>query len=113
MICLLALHVASAQAAPPISISSPDGAVLVMVAVTAQGQPTYAVRYRQAELLRPSRLGLQLAGTDLAQGLRLTKADPQTAVADDYQLATDKRADCHYRANRRVLHFAGRAGPPR
>ncbi|OGX83165.1 glycoside hydrolase family 97 protein [Hymenobacter coccineus] len=112
MLCLLALPLAAARAAGPILVSSPDGAVTVMVAVTAQGQPTYAVRYRQTELLRPSRLGLRLASADLTQGLRLTKADPQTAVADNYQLATDKRANCRYRANRRVLHFAGAAGAP-
>ena len=112
ILCLLALPLAAARAAGPVLVSSPDGAVQVTVAVTAQGQPTYAVRYRAAELLRPSRLGLRLAGTDLTQGLRLTKADPQTAVADDYQLATDKRANCRYRANRRVLHFAGAAGTP-
>ena len=112
LLCLLALPLAAAQAAQPIRISSPDGAVQVTVDVTAQGQPTYAVRYRQAELLRPSRLGLQLAGADLTQGLKLTKADKVQAVADDYKLATDKRADCHYRANRQVVHFAGRAGAP-
>jgi hypothetical protein len=112
LLCLLVLPLAAAQAAQPIRISSPDGALQVTVDITAQGQPTYAVRYRQAELLRPSRLGLQLAGADLTQGLKLTKADKVQAVADDYKLATDKRSDCHYRANRRVLHFAGRAGAP-
>ena len=30
-----------------------------------------------------------------------------TTVTDDYQLATDKRAQCRYRATRRVLHYAG------
>jgi len=112
VICLLALPLAAAHAAQPIRISSPDGAVLVTVDLTPQGQPTYAVRYRQAELLRPSRLGLRLATADLTQGLKLTKADAQTSVADDYQLATDKRANCHYRANRRVLHYAAAAGAP-
>jgi hypothetical protein len=112
LLCLLALPLAAAQAAQPIRISSPDGSVLVTVDVTAQGQLTYTVRYRQAELMRPSHLGLRLASADLTQGLKLTKADKQTAVADDYQLATDKRANCRYRANRRVLHFAGKAGAP-
>ncbi|WP_161599401.1 glycoside hydrolase family 97 protein [Hymenobacter nivis] len=109
---MLGLSISAAQAAGPIRISSPNGAVQVTVDVTAQGQPTYAVRYRQAELLQPSRLGLRLASADLTQGLHLAKADPQTAVADDYQLATDKRANCRYRANRRVLHYAGRVGAP-
>ncbi|MFC6225787.1 glycoside hydrolase family 97 catalytic domain-containing protein [Hymenobacter artigasi] len=106
------LVAASVRGAGPVVVSSPDGAVQVTVAVDPQGQPTYAVRYRAAEVLRPSRLGLQLAGTDLSQGLKLARADKVTAVADDYQLATDKRANCRYRANRRVVHFAGRAGAP-
>jgi alpha-glucosidase len=106
------LAAATAQAAGPILVSSPDGAVQVTVVVNAQEQPTYAVRYRQAELLRPSSLGLQLASADLTQGLKLTQVDKVTAVADDYQLATDKRANCRYRANRRVVHFAGKAGAP-
>ena len=112
LFCLLSLPLAAAQAADPIRISSPDGAVQVTVDVGAQGQPTYAVRYRSAELLRPSRLGLQLAGADLSRGLKLTKADKAETVTDDYQIVTDKRAACHYRATRRVLHFAGRVGEP-
>jgi alpha-glucosidase len=110
--CLLFLAGSAAQAAAPVRVGSPDGAVQVTVDVTAQGQPTYAVRLRGAELLRPSRLGLRLASADLTQGLKLTKADRVEAVADDYQLATDKRANCHYRANRCVVHFAGRTGAP-
>jgi alpha-glucosidase len=110
--CLLLLAGSVARAAAPVRVSSPDGAVQVTVDVTAQGQPTYAVRFRDAELLRPSRLGLRLTSADLTQGLKLAKADRVEAVADDYQLATDKRANCHYRANRCVVHFAGRAGAP-
>ncbi|RTQ48138.1 glycoside hydrolase family 97 protein [Hymenobacter gummosus] len=112
LFCLLVLPLGAARAAQPIQISSPDGAVRVTVDLTAQGQPTYAVRYGQTELLQPSRLGLQLAGADLSQGLRLTQADKATTVADDYQISTDKRARCRYRATRRVLHYAGPAGGP-
>lgn len=106
------LAAATAQAAAPVRVGSPDGAVQVTIDVTAQGQPTYAVRLRGAELLRPSRLGLRLASADLTQNLTLAKADRVEAVADDYQLATDKRTNCRYRANRCVVHFAGQAGAP-
>ncbi|RZL12797.1 MAG: glycoside hydrolase family 97 protein, partial [Hymenobacter sp.] len=106
------LAAATAQAAAPVRVGSPDGAVQVTIDVTPQGQPTYAVRLRGAELLRPSRLGLRLASADLTQHLKLAKADRVEAVADDYQLATDKRASCRYRANRCVVHFAGQAGTP-
>jgi alpha-glucosidase len=112
LLCLLVLPPAAAQAARPLQISSPNGAVRVTVNLTAQGQPTYAVHYGQTELLRPSRLGLRLAGADLSQNLRLNKADPAETITDDYQLSTDKRAHCRYRATRRVLHFAGPASGP-
>ncbi|WP_139925582.1 glycoside hydrolase family 97 protein [Hymenobacter sp. DG01] len=112
LLCLLVLPLAAAQAAKPIRIKSPNGDVQVTVAVTAQGQPTYTVRYRQTELLRPSHLGLRLASADLTQGLKFKKADKQTTVTDSYQLTTDKRENCRYQANRRVLHFTGAAGAP-
>ncbi len=101
-----------AKAADPIRVASPNGAIEVTVHLDAQGRPSYAVRYGRADILRPSRLGLVLASADLTQRLKLVRADRVTAVADQYQLATDKRASCTYRANRRVLHFAGPAGGP-
>lgn len=100
-----------AQAQAPIQIASPDGAVRVTVALAAGGRPTYAVRYREAELLRPSRLGVQLAGADLSQNLTLQSAGKTEPVAERYDLATDKRAHCRYAANRRIIRFAGTAGP--
>ncbi len=111
--CLLILVGMStaARAADPIQIASPDGAVRVTVALAAGGRPTYAVRYREAELLRPSRLGVQLAGADLSQNLTLQSAGKTEAITDAYDLATDKRAHCRYAANRRVIRFAGAAGP--
>jgi hypothetical protein len=109
LLSLAALELAQAQA--PIQIASPDGAVRVTVALAAGGRPTYTVRYREAELLRPSRLGVQLAGTDLSQNLTLQSAGKTEAVAERYDLATDKRAHCRYEANRRIIRFAGAAGP--
>ena len=111
--CLVILFGMStaARAADSIQIASPDGAVRVTVALAAGGRPTYTVRYREAELLRPSRLGVQLAGADLSQGLSLQSAGKVEAVTEGYVLATDKRAHCRYEANRRVIRFAGAAGP--
>jgi alpha-glucosidase len=108
---LLTTVAAPAQASAPIRILSPDGAVQVLVSLGARGVPTYSVRYREAEVLRPSRLGLQLAGADLAQGLTLKSAGKQETVTDDYVVATDKRAHCRYMATRRVIRFAGAQGP--
>ena len=101
-----------AWADDPISVASPNGVIQVTVAVDGQGRPSYAVRYGRTEVLRPSRLGLQLASADLTQHLKLVRAEKVATVTDDYQLATDKRAKCHYQANHRVLHFTGQAGEP-
>ncbi|MGI4739819.1 MAG: glycoside hydrolase family 97 catalytic domain-containing protein [Janthinobacterium lividum] len=108
---LLASTAAMAQSSAPVRITSPDGAVQVTVSIGAGGVPTYAVRYRTTELLRPSRLGLQLVGTDLTQGLTLRKAEKEELVHEGYDIATDKRAHCRYEAHRRVVRFAGPQGP--
>lgn len=94
----------------PILISSPDGAVRVTVRVSEQGKPTYSVAYKQAELIRTSRLGLQLADDDFTQGLMLGSASKVEPVTDSYTLTNDKRATCRYQANRRVVAFANRQG---
>lgn len=108
---LLATVASTAQNPASIRIVSPVGAVQVLVSLGARGIPTYAVRYRETEVLRPSRLGLQLMDTDLTQNLMLKDAEKEEPVTDDYMVATDKRAQCRYRANRRVIRFAGPQGP--
>ncbi|GAB3573196.1 glycoside hydrolase family 97 protein [Hymenobacter daeguensis] len=110
LVTVLMTMAASAQTAAPLEVASPDGAVRVTVALAAGGRPTYRVRYREAELLRPSRLGLELAGADVSTGLRLEKAGELTKVSDSYELRTDKRASCRYQANQRVFRFAGARG---
>lgn len=110
LISVLLAMTAAAQTTAPLQVASPDGAVRVTVALAAGGRPTYAVRYRDTEVLQPSRLGLRLAGADLSQGLRLEKAGELTKVSDSYQLQTDKRTNCHYAANRRVFRFAAGQG---
>jgi hypothetical protein len=110
-ISLLIALAAQAQSGSPVSVDSPNGTIRVTVETTAQGVPTYTVRYGQTEVLRASKLGLQLTGTDLSQGLQLKNADRVESVTDNYTMATDKRTKCTYKANRRVVHFAGGKGP--
>ncbi|MET4106286.1 glycoside hydrolase family 97 catalytic domain-containing protein [Hymenobacter sp. UYP22] len=101
----------TAHAAEPVRVGSPNGVIQVTVALDAQGQPTYAVQNGGTEVLRPSRLGLTLATADLSRGLQLDKAGKVETVTDSYVLSTDKRAQCRYRANRRVIRFRGGSGP--
>jgi hypothetical protein len=51
---------AVAQSAAPLSASLEN--VKLTVALTASGQPTYVVSYRQKPVVNPSRLGVQFAG---------------------------------------------------
>ncbi|WP_201982367.1 glycoside hydrolase family 97 protein [Hymenobacter rubidus] len=106
------LATAPARAAEPVRVASPNGMIQVTVDLDSQGRPSYAVRYDRTEILRPSRLGLVLASADLTQKLKLVRADKVTAITDSYQLVTDKRSACAYKANCRVVHFAGPAGGP-
>ncbi|HEX8428003.1 glycoside hydrolase family 97 protein [Hymenobacter sp.] len=94
----------------PILISSPDGAVRVTVRLSEQGTPVYSVAYKDTELIRSSRLGLQLADADFTQDLQLGSASKVELVTDTYTLTNDKRATCRYQANRRVLALSNSKG---
>ncbi|QIX59984.1 glycoside hydrolase family 97 protein [Hymenobacter sp. BT18] len=107
---LFSAVLAWARPTPPILTSSPDGAVRVSVTLDAAGVPRYTVHYRDAEVLRHSRLGLQLAEADFSRDLRLAGAGKVEIVTDNYTLLNDKRAACRYQANRRRLRFRGPKG---
>ncbi len=66
------------------SVSSPNGDVVLTFALTDDGAPSYALIYKGLEVIQPSRLGLELAGTkhaskgadetDLMNGFELTES---------------------------------------
>jgi hypothetical protein len=91
----------------PILITSPDGAIVVSVEVNKRGEPLYSVKYNDSTVVRSSRLGLQLKEADLTQNLKIANTGKVETVTDKYTLLSNKRANCSYKANRRVIAFSG------
>jgi hypothetical protein len=96
---VLALALHTAFAAP---LTSPDRHIAVDVRVTPQHTLEYGVRRDGRAVILPSRLGLQLAGVDLSQGLALRATSAVKPIQDDYELAAGKKRHIRYRANEQV-----------
>ncbi len=99
---------------PAIGITSPDGRIVVDVAIEA-GQPGYTVSLDGKPLLGKSRLGVVRNDADFTTGLS-PSANYSKRVAvlqkvdDRYELPNSKRRINVYRANRRVLEMQTAAG---
>ncbi len=59
-VCLLVFAALSARAESSV-VASPDGRMLVAVDVSDSGRPQYSIRYRGADVVAPSALGLRFA----------------------------------------------------
>ena len=89
-----------ALAAP---LTSPDRHLSVDIRITPARTLEYNIQRDGRPVILPSRLGLQLEGADLANGLRLAATSPVTQVADDYELATAKKRRIGYRASEQTV----------
>jgi alpha-glucosidase len=79
LLAALAVPAVTAQPSAPFTVASPDGRTEVEVALNDRGAPHYAVRYDGGEIVRPSRLGVVLGGSDtLGVGMRVAGADRQS-----------------------------------
>jgi len=75
LLCLLACQPDQA-AAPPSTISSPDGKVLLQVFTTPEGEAAYRVQYKEQVILDTSRLGFNFANEEeLRSGLQIVAID--------------------------------------
>lgn len=69
--CALLLSALMSQA---VGIESPEGKVAVDFSLTGNGVPTYEVKYKGVEVIKPSTLGLELNGAnDLMNGFEVVK----------------------------------------
>jgi hypothetical protein len=82
---------------------SPDRHIAVELRVTPSHTLEYGVRRDGRAVILPSRLGLQLEGADLTNGLRLAATSSVKPVSDSYQLAAGKKRRIDYRANEQVV----------
>ncbi len=98
MCAALALVGANAQA-----LESPDRRINVNVEQTPQQTITYTVLRDAKTVLRPSSLGLMLAGADFATKLSLEKPSSVRKINERYELAVGKKRHITYRANEQVF----------
>ena len=71
--------VTMALTAMAVEQQSPDGNVVVRVELNSQGTPFYQVFYKGAEIIRPSRLGIELAEENsLMDAFRINKTSTST-----------------------------------
>ena len=67
------------------TVKSPDGNVAVTFSLTGNGVPTYEMKYKNREVVKPSHLGLELAkDRHASKGLR------ETSLMDGFTIADTK-----------------------
>ena len=96
-------------AASPVSVSGPDGRLVVTVSDQG-GVPTYQITYDGVTLLSPSPLGLRTDIGNYTEGMELT-ASAVTPVEDTYSVPTIKASAVHYVANKGVFTFSKEGKP--
>lgn len=80
-LCLLLAFLVGTSAKAE-SITSPDGQLKLNFTVNAQGEPVYELSYKGKEVIKPSRLGLELKNDPgLMNGFTL--ADTRTSTFDE------------------------------
>ena len=65
------------------SLKSPNGQLQMKFGLLEDGTPTYALMYKGKEVIRPSKLGLQLKGDSLSLLNRFAVTDSQTTTFDE------------------------------
>jgi len=63
------------SAAPPVTISSPDGKISLALSVDGSGQLTWHVTREGRAVIEPSALGIRVDGVDLGKGAAIGKSD--------------------------------------
>src|SRR5690554_808564 len=74
-------------------LHSPDGQLTLRFTLQEGGVPAYSLSYKGEEVIRPSRLGLELTGSENATfGQEVRKSsDPRTSLYDGFHLAAAER----------------------
>lgn len=88
------------------SITSPNGQVKLSVELTAKGEPTYQLSYKDKAVVKPSKLGLELkSGTSLLDGFEITKTE-STSFDETWQPVWGELKDIrnHYNELAVTLH---------
>ena len=106
----------SARPAHAVEVKSPDGRVVLSLEVKdfegAASRPVYSVMYRGKVVVAPSRLGLVLATSPLAEGLQIVRQTP-SSVDTQWQPVYGERSTIRDRYNQVVVELQERNAPRR
>lgn len=86
-----------------VSVTSPDGSMVVTVAVEA-GKPFYTVHYRGKTVLEPSPLGLQTNEGSFISNMKFIVKD-EAKVNKSYEQSRIKQSQVNYNANQLTCTF--------
>ena len=73
IITLLSVFFVNAQ-----NLKSPNSEIELTFSLTKKGVPTYKISYKDQEVIKQSKLGLELKGDDLISGFTITNTDKST-----------------------------------
>lgn len=76
-------------------LRSPDGALTLQFTLQEGGVPAYSLQYKGRDVILPSRLGLELAGSgNVEYGEEINKSsDPSTSLYNGFHLADTRRSN--------------------
>ncbi|MGL1884970.1 MAG: glycoside hydrolase family 97 protein [Reichenbachiella sp.] len=110
LLSLLVLVSFSCQQKIDMTVSSPDGLLVVEVQLSEQGIPSYTVAREEQAVLESSQLGLIRSDVDFSQDLTLEEVSSTELVKDDYILKVGKKREISYDANKKVFKFSTAEG---
>ncbi|QCZ94055.1 glycoside hydrolase family 97 protein [Salinimonas iocasae] len=103
---LLTLTASGAQAALPVTVTSPDGNIEVVINNSSDG-PHYTVKLDNQTFLEPSSLGLKTSLGNFSNNLTYV-SHKDTQQDKHYELMHGKVSNVHYQANGAVITFTGK-----
>ena len=104
---------ATALAAEPLRLTSPDRRIAVEVTTNRENQPSYSVRYKGKEVVSPSTLGLGFERyKQLGAGMAISGSERRRGE-DRYKLIAGKTSEARDRYNELTVRFAETGGEQR
>ena len=94
-----------------VALASPDGRLEIVVS-TPDGQPKYAVKKDDVEIVSPSKLGLRFAtGADLDAGFSIASITAQTSVDETWEQPWGEKRLVHDRHEEIAIDFRSTENP--
>lgn len=106
----LAMQANGATAPSEMKVPSPDGKLVAIVRLSAEGSAQYWIERDGAKVLQESKLGVVREDADFTRGLEWISTTAREAVNDRYEMLTSKRRLNTYRANRQSFQLKAKSG---